>query len=871
MLPGTEHSSFKFKAIPAPVTSLIGRSETAGIISALLFRDDVRLLTLVGPPGVGKTRLGIEVATDIASAFRDGVCFVELATVQDLSRVIPAIAAAMGFTESGSQSLVDTLTSALRDAQILLVLDNFEQVSAAASAITHLLATAPALKVLVTSRTVLHLSGEHTFTVEPLPLPDLQNDADSELITNSPAVMLFIQRARAINIELPLDPAQLWTIAEICTRLDGLPLAIELASARVNILSLQELLGHLDQCLDLLPSGPVDTTNPHQTMRGAVVWSYDLLDSDTQKVFRRLGVFAGGCTLAAAKAICEDMIQKDRVPSQYVPIDQVRSISFLDSMATLLDHSLVQQTTTTDGEIHFTMLETLRAFALEQLDAAGEAAISQRWHAAHYARWVEEMQPWLQHPNPQTIERLEREYSNCCAALAWSLTDEDGRSLGLQLAVSLYPFWKVRGYLSEGRQWLHSALTRCSDQTSVLVARAQACAAELARLQDDYTDAESRGKASWSLAQDVSDKAALALALIPLGWAEYTRNNFIAARQRFEESLQLFRELANPGYIASVLHDLAYLAFVQGDYTEALMYYKEELALSRANEHSQGVYWALHGMGCVAEGQGDLQRAASLFKQCLALARELRHVDGIALVLTSLGSVARGRGKYARAIAYYRESERMWRRLGRKAVTALVLREQGFIALRQDEIGQAAKLFTEALVLAQELRRTRTIVPSLVGLAAVACEIGEYGSAVRLLGAVAAQLSQSNHMLDPIVQSDYDRSMARARADLEVVVFDQAWREGQALLVEQAVTEAIALTAKAESMLTSAHPYPAGLTAREVEVLRLVAQGLTNFKVATELVISPRTVNTHLGSIYRKLNTSSRAVATRFALEHGLV
>ena len=859
----TELSHFKFTAVPTPVTPLIGRASSTEALAGLLLRDDVRLVTLVGPPGVGKTRLGIQVAIDVTSAFRDGVCFVDLTTVRDPSRVIPAIAAAMGFTESGSQSLVDTLTNALRDAQALLVLDNFEQVYAAAPGITNLLASLPALKVLVTSRTVLHLSGEHIVPVQPLALPDLQINTDSESIMSSPAVILFMQRARAINLELLPDATQLRAIGEICARLDGIPLAIELAAARVNVLSLQELLGLLDRRLDLLPAGPVDAPNQHQTMRGAVAWSYDLLDGDTQRIFRRLGVFAGGCTLAAVQGICEDVLQD-------ACLDQVQPVSFLDHIATLIDHSLIQRITTSAGEVRFTMLETLRTFASEQLEAAGEMEILQRRHAAYYLHWVEETQPWLGHPSPQTMEQLESEYGNCCAALSWSLRNEDN-TIGLQLAVALYPFWKVRGYLSEGRKWLESVLRRCVDQSSVLMARAQACAAELARLQDDYADAELLGKVSWSLAQNAGDQAAVALALIPLGWAEYARNDVAAARHRFEASLQLFRELANPGYIASVLHDLAYLSLVQGEYTAALTCYNEELSLSRRSGHTQGVFWALHGMGCVAEGQGDLQRAASLYKQCLALARELRHADGIAVVLMSLGSVSRQREKYPRAIAYFRESERMWRRLGRKVVTAGVLQEQGFIALRQTETLQAATLFTESLVLAQELKRTRNILPSLVGLAAVACEIGEYQSAVRLLGVVDAQLLQINHILDPIDQLDYDRSLASARAELDAAAFDEAWKEGQALPLDQACAEAVGLGAKAESMVPKALPYPGGLTAREVEVLRLVAQGLTNFKVATELVISPRTVNTHLGSIYRKLNTSSREVAASFALEHGLV
>jgi predicted ATPase/DNA-binding CsgD family transcriptional regulator/transcriptional regulator with XRE-family HTH domain len=869
----TKHLLFKFHPLPVPANPLIGRADAATTVCTLLRRDDVRLLTLVGPPGVGKTRLAIHVAAGVAGAFRDGVCFVELAALHDADRVIPTIAAAMALSESGSQSWLDTLIGSLRDTQTLLLLDNFEQVYAAGRAIARLLEVAPDLKVLVTSRTVLHLSGEHTFTVAPLALPDLSHDGATESLAKSPAVTLFVQRAKAVNSDLPLDAAQLRTIAELCIRLDGLPLAIELAAARVNVLSSHALLDRLGQRLDLLHGGALDITGRHRSLRRAVAWSYDLLDTDAQALFRRLGVFAGGCTLAAAEVVCGEPDSLQRVVGHNTQMSIAHPLSFLDRIAALVDHNLVQQTTAADGETRFSMLETLRSFALEHLEAAGEVALVRSRHADYYLRYAEETQVWLQHPDHVIADRLETNHENFRATLTWSLTDAGDGTSGLRLAIALYPFWKVRGHLSEGRRWLHATIARSNDQRSVLVARAQACAAELARLQDDYTQVAAWGEASWTLAHTLGDRAAMALALVTLGWVDYMRNDLAAARQRFEASRQLFAELGDRRQIASNLHDLAYLAMAQGDYTGALAYYDEELALSRAIGHRHGIFWALHGMGWVAKCQGDLRRAAGLYDACLALAQELRHADGIAWAMASLGTIAQYEGKYERASAYYRESERVWRRLGRKAVLAGLLQDQGRVALRQGATSHAAALFTESLVMAQELGRTRSITLSLLGLAAVASTLSEYVQVVRLLGAVAALLSASTYVLEPVARSDYDYSIAAARAHLDDVTFDRAWAAGQALPLEQVIAEALALGAAAESAisLSNQSPYPADLTTREVEVLCWVAQGLTNAQVAAQLVISPRTVNTHLSGIYRKLGTSSRAVATRFAVEHGLV
>jgi predicted ATPase/transcriptional regulator with XRE-family HTH domain len=476
--------------LPVPLTPLIGRAREVATVSATLQRADVRLLTLLGPPGVGKTRLGLQVASDLRASFRAGVCFVALATIRDPDLVPAAIAQALDVHDAGDRPLIETLQAYLRDKHLLLVLDNVEQVVAAAPMISALLAAAPELKVLSTSRIALHLSGEHEYAVPPLELPDLLHLPPAEALAACPSVALFQARAQAVQPNFMLSSANAQAVAALCHRLDGLPLVLELAATRCKVFSPEALLARLDQRLPLLSTGARDLPPRQQTLRSAIAWSYDLLSAAEQMLFERLAVFAGGWTLHAAEAICGDAETSRRASTEPVPEQSgtaapypALAVSVVDLLMSLIDHSLVQQVAIVkpgvSDEPRFTMLETIREYALERLMERGEEEIL-RWHyAAYYLALAEQAEQGLQGPDARRwLDRLETEHDNLRAVLAFCLESRDlgpeasGQEspilkpqafsrieIGLRLAAALWWFWWARGHGSEGRRWLAQVLT----------------------------------------------------------------------------------------------------------------------------------------------------------------------------------------------------------------------------------------------------------------------------------------------------------------------------------------------------------------------------------------------------------------------------
>ena len=727
--------------LPVQQTGFVGRQKEVAAAKELLLRQGVRLVTVTGPGGIGKTRLATQVARGLVEHFPGGIHFVPLSALSDPDLVASVIAQALGIREAGGQSPLEILKRNLQDslrAPVLLLLDNFEHLVQAVPTVAEILAAGPNLKILVTSRAALHLYGEHEFPLPPLTLPDSRSMPSVEVLSQCPAVALFVQRATAARPDFELNRENASAVAEICARLDGLPLAIELAAARVKVLSPSSMLTRLASRLQLLTGGSRDLPQRQQTLRAAIDWGYDLLSAAEQKLFRRLSVFVGGCNLESVEAVCDTKGNLD--------------LDLLDGMASMVDKSLVQQVERGKGESRFVMLETLREYALEKLEVSGEAALTKRAHAAYYLVLAEEnATESSEAEGAGWLELLGLEHDNFRAGLEW-LTETGNAEWGLRLGTALFRFWEVREYLAEGRDRLDRLLKLTeAGATTKLRMRALFAAGVLAGEQGDYASAAALINESQDIAQALGDKTGVAVSLNALAVFARDRGDLEVAHILFEASLGLWRELGDQKAIARALSNLANVVKLQGEYGRARELYVECLSIFRRLGDRTGVAWSLNYQGDVAHDQGDSAAARKLYEQGLAMFREVDDRWGIAGTLADLGNLAREKSDYSTARSMYRGSIRVF----------------------------------------QELDHRRGIARLLEYFACLAAAQLEAERSLRLAGAAAALRKNIGAPLTPAEQAKLETSLHAARQALTNKVGATAWLEGWALPVESAIEEVL--------------------------------------------------------------------------------
>jgi predicted ATPase/Tfp pilus assembly protein PilF len=815
---------------------LIGREREIAALTGLLRQSDARLVTLTGPGGIGKTRLALQAATALASDFADGVGYVALAPIGDPALLPTTIAQALGVADTSGQPPAERLADFLRARRILLLLDNFEQLLDAAPLVTQLLAAAPGLKVLVTSRAVLRLAGEHELAVPPLALPPAVG-ATADMMQYE-AIRLFVERARAARPSFDLNDENAAAVAAICARLDGLPLAIELAAARSRLLAPPALLARLDSRLQLLTTGTRDLPERQQTLRGTIDWSYNLLRPAEQALFARLAVFVGGCTLEAAEAVCGGWGMGDGVWSKQALIPNPHPPApILDGLATLVEQSLVRQNDGPVGEPRFTMLETIREYALERLAASGAAEALHEQHAAYYLALAERADTELVGARQADwLERVEADHDNLRAAFSWA-TERRRAEIALRLAGALWWFWRVRGHLSEGRKRLEAALAlpdagQAGDPSQIaLRADALSGAGQLAQMQGDYTQASELYREGLELRRGLGDAAGIAEILAGQGRVALRLGDYAAAQAHFEESLKLWQEAGNQAGIADVLAgqgrvarrqgdllaaqghfeqsltlyqrlnahtsiaeayiNLGSVARLQGNYLQAKTHYQNSLELSRKLGNQRGIAMALANLGNVALEQGDYQSAKQAFEESLVIFRQLEAKTNIAVSLSNLGRVAHLLGDESQAQQFFAESLALHRELGDRRGIALVFGNMADALADQGMADEAARHYTESLTLFRALDDRAGIADTLEGLACASCARGQAERAARLFGAAEGLRATLGAPLWPVYRASYDRDVAATRAQLGELAFGAAWAAGRALTLEQAIDEAM--------------------------------------------------------------------------------
>ncbi len=888
--------------LPEPLTSFVNRDHELLAVAAMLRRDDTRLVTLSGPGGVGKSRIALAVAREISGEFRDGVAFVALAAVREPALVPVRIAQALSIREDG-QPAIARLQSALRDQHLLLFLDNFERALDAAPMLTELLADCPLLKILVTSRARLNVSGEHAVAVTPLDAPDLSDASEPDTLLESAAVRLFVERTHAVDPEFRLSAANGETVAAICRRLEGLPLAIELAAARSASLSPAALLAGLATRLQVLSGGPRDAPARLRTMRDAIAWSDDLLSDDERMAFRRLAVFAGGFTLDAMAAVAVD----------HEPPDP---LAVVDLVGSLIDKSLVHRLASpAGGPLRFGMLETIREYAQERLEESDEAEEMRRRHAEYYLTLGEAAEARRIDLTATARLPLGAERDNFRAALFSLATDGETERM-LRLAGALWPLWLEQGGIGHGRTQLADYLAQPDVRAHRRAwAKAASTAGALAQAQGDRVEAQTLSQEALAIAQEIGDDrcagmAATTLGLVAmvdgdldqaasfleaglasfhvaadarivwtlrhLGSVAFFQRDLPLAIQVAEEGLRMARPAGNGLDTARLLLTLSHSIALQGQIERAVDHLREAVVLFEDAGDSWGVADALVSIGEAAYERGDLDEAEVSFAQGLERFRDIGDPEGMAVALVGIGWLARARGEAAEAAEAFRAVLALFGDRSPRPQSIRALLGLGAVALDRGDLEGAAERWGDALRHAQSRGDALLLATVLERLAHLAAAAERRPLPARLLAAGAALRAQIGAPTPPVEAREHSRltsALSASPEEAKIASADDAARPlavagATAAMLDEAAAVAAAIIGPAEEFADLATERL--LSTRERDVLRLLTEGRTDREIAEALSLSYRTVTTHVTAILTKLDVDSRTAAAVFAVRNGL-
>jgi predicted ATPase/DNA-binding CsgD family transcriptional regulator len=807
-----EAENAHFVRFPTILTSFVGReSEIAEILHLLA---SSRLLTLTGTAGCGKTRLALQTATLIADQHRDSVYWVDLARLTNNQSVLKAVAKALNVGEGADQESADKVLEALHNRKVLLVLDNCEHLLSSCKNLAESLMQTSGVQILATSREPLRAAGESLYPVPPMSLPPA--DTNTNAVDAFDAIELFVERARTILPKLMLTADNAGIITKICRRLDGIPLAIELASARVHMLSLDQIAARLDNRFKLLVPATHMTHSHHHTLREAIDWSYELLSTPEKTMLQRLSVFAGGCSLATAEAVCAG--------------NDVEREQILERLSSLVHKSLVRAQTLQPGEARYSLLQMIREYAHEQLLASEDWSATRDRHLECFLKLAEETAPKLVEGYQQTwLDWLEAEYANFRIALEWAI--ESGRIAdGLRIASALHEFWQKRGYVGEGLNWFEQLLLEFDTSVSVVVrANAFARAAILAMLAGNTAATIQYGREADAFAQasDQEDQSTIGFALVGLAGSVRAAGDYETAFTIGERAVRFLR--------------------ASGD----LYHLGRALIMQAGTAIALGKYETVH----------------LLLEEALELARQARDIYRIALILNFLGDLARCEQNFVDAKSNYESSIEIFRELDAKRDLASALQNVGHACLHLGEVERARRLFTESLARQQEQENTPGMAECLIGFAAIAALQGSPRACIRLLSAASALGAERPANVWAATRMEYEHYLKLARTQISEAEFRAEQTSRIALSLEQAIDYAQHLPLQAAS---GSNGMPEQLTAREQEIAVLIAQGKSNGEIADELVLSKRTVEKHIANILSKLGVRNRSQIVRWVMERGL-